>query len=200
MVINLFLICVVIDIILMVITISLIKHIQMLNEKCKIYDDELISISRFNEYTEYLRDMFDADLKILPESKDIKIPTRAHESDAGYDVYCPADMICTAGEDTLIPLGWSSSFNNGFAMIFKDKSGVATRDKLAVCSGVIDAAYRGIVTVHFRNESGTDITFTKGQKIAQFMMVPVWTGQPKVVDSLSETKRGMGGFGSTGTH
>jgi dUTP pyrophosphatase len=143
---------------------------------------------------------FFADLKVCPDHKQVKIPTRAHDSDAGYDVFAPEDVIVMPGEDLLVPLNWSCSFNPGWAMIFKDKSGVATKNKLAVCSGVIDSAYRGTVTVHFRNENREPVRLTEGQKIAQFMMVPVSTEQPQVVASLDETERGTGGFGSTGTH
>lgn len=140
------------------------------------------------------------ELKIMPVTKDCKIPTRAHGSDAGFDCYTPEEVVCKAGEDTLIPLGWSSKFNEGWAMVIKDKSGIATKHKLTVCSGIIDSAYRGIVTVHFRNESGFDIVLEKGQKIAQFLMIPVWNGYPEVVGELDDTVRGSGGFGSTGVH
>lgn len=142
----------------------------------------------------------DPELLVCPDTKDTKIPTRAYDSDAGYDVYCPDDIVCPAHQDTFIPLGWSSSFRPGWAMIFKDKSGVASKLKLSVCSGVVDAAYRGPITVHFRNSTSEDVVLTKGQKISQFMMVPVGATQPKVVASLDETERGTGGFGSTGTH
>lgn len=138
------------------------------------------------------------ELKIKLIHEAAKCPAVAHNTDAGYDVYTPEAVYCPAGLDTFIPVGWKCEFNAGFAMIFKEKSGVSKNKKLSVCSGVIDAAYRGEVVVHFRNTSGTDVSFDPGEKIAQFMMIRVFNDPAIVVEELSDTERGEGGFGSTG--
>ena len=127
------------------------------------------------------------------------MPTRAHDTDAGCDVYSPIDCIIPASKDILIPLNWRSEFPNGYAMIMKEKSGVATKLKTSIGACVVDSQYRGIVHAHLFNHSNETIEIKKGQKITQFIIVPVWCGQPKEVTELDlNTSRGTGGFGSTG--
>ena len=138
-------------------------------------------------------------LKILLIDENAKMPTRAHDGDAGCDVYSPIDISIEARQDILIPLGWKCSFPKGHVMIIKEKSGVATKLKLDVGACVVDSSYRGIVHVHLFNNSNELVTISKGQKIAQFILIECWDGQPEDVKELDEdTSRGEGGFGSTG--
>lgn len=126
------------------------------------------------------------------------IPTRAHKTDAGLDVYSVEDAVIEANGDYLFGLGWSCAVPEGFALIVKEKSGRAVKDKLHVGGCVIDSGYRGEVHVHLFNAGQKDVIIRRGEKIAQILMIPVWSGIPEVVDSLDETSRGDGGFGSTG--
>lgn len=128
-----------------------------------------------------------------------KIPTRANDSDAGLDLYTPIDVIVPARGDVLVPLGIRVAFPEGYVMIVQEKSGVATKKKLDLGAKIIDAGYRGICHVHLFNNSDDDVIFAAGDKIAQALVVPCWTGQPVLVDELCmDTTRGTGGFGSTG--
>lgn len=127
------------------------------------------------------------------------MPTRAHDTDAGCDVYSPHHYVIQSFGDVLIPLNWRCEFPNGYAMILQEKSGIATKYKLDLGAKLVDSAYRGIVHCHLFNNSDKAIEICSRQKIAQFIITPVWTGQPTKVKELNlNTDRGEGGFGSTG--
>ena len=70
--------------------------------------------------------------------------------------------------------------------------------KLDKGAEVIDSTYRGEIHVHLFNHSDNPVFIPKGEKIAQFILMPIWNGEPEEVQSLVETDRGTGGFGSTG--
>jgi len=132
-------------------------------------------------------------------SENAKMPTRANEGDAGLDFYTPIDIIIDPMSDCLIPLDIKVEFPKGFALIIKEKSGIATKKKLDVGACVIDSKYRGICHIHLFNNSNKSISFIKGDKIAQGIIVPIWDGQPNKVDYISvNTERSTGGFGSSG--
>tara|TARA_R100000008_G_C3585985_1_gene172328 strand:+ start:3428 stop:3850 length:423 start_codon:yes stop_codon:yes gene_type:complete len=129
---------------------------------------------------------------------DAIIPTRAHNSDAGMDVYSVEDIRIPARGDILTGLGLASKFPNGHALLVYNKSGRATKLKLDKGAEVIDAGYRGEIHVHLFNHSDVNVVIKKGEKIAQLILVPIWAGQPIEVDELDDTERGDGGFGSSG--
>lgn len=138
-------------------------------------------------------------LKImLVDKENAKLPTQANESDAGYDVYSPIDTVIYSMGDAKIPLGWACEFPAGFCLDFKNKSGRALNDKLIVGAKLIDSGYRGIVHCHLFNLGLKPIYITKGEKISQFIVTPVWNGQIEQTVSLSDSERGEGGFGSSG--
>lgn len=132
-------------------------------------------------------------------NEDAKIPTRANDTDAGLDFYTPLDIIIRPQNDKLIPLDIKVEFPNGYALIVKEKSGIATKKKCSIGACVIDSEYRGNCMIHLFNFGHERVFFKKGDKIAQGIIVPVWTGQPKLVEKIFiDTDRGEGGFGSTG--
>jgi dUTP pyrophosphatase len=138
-------------------------------------------------------------LKIKLNSPEIKAPSRAHDTDAGIDVYSPESVTIPPNGDCKINLQLKTEFTPGFALIFKEKSGVATKKKLVLGACVVDSSYRGDLIVHLINTSTSEVTIEKGDKITQFVVVPVWSGQPEIVQEIDEnTERGAGGFGSTG--
>ena len=138
-------------------------------------------------------------LKVELVDLQAKMPTRAIDSDAGLDLYTPDEVFIEPGKDCLIPLGIKVEFPSGYAMIVKEKSGLATKKKLDVGACVIDAGYRGICHVHLFNNSDEVVYFKAGEKVAQAIIVPVWDGQPELVKKVNEnTERGAGGFGHTG--
>ena len=131
-----------------------------------------------------------------------KLPARATELSAGYDLYACLDEPVTimpgatlgvgTGFAAAIPAGW-------FAAIFA-RSGMAIKKGLrpANCVGVCDADYRGEYIVPLHNDSAEPRTVENGERIAQMVLLPCRTVEFETVEELSETARGAGGFGSTG--
>lgn len=138
-------------------------------------------------------------LNIQLLSDNAKMPTRAHDGDAGLDLYTPEKIIIFPHSDKLIPLDIRVEFPKGFAMIIQEKSGVATKKKIDIGACVVDADFRGNVQVHLINNSDEKVYLEKKSKIAQALVYPVWDGQPLQVDYINtDTDRAESGFGSTG--
>ena len=135
-------------------------------------------------------------LKIKPVINDFKQPQRATGSDAGIDVFVPEDTIIPAGEDIKVDLGFKTEFPKGYEMRFDNKSGNATKRLLEIGACLIDPSYRGNIICHVYNRGTEDVFLSKGASIAQFVVRPVWNGQPEIVSSIDmETERGESGFG-----
>ena len=137
-------------------------------------------------------------LKFLKLNPDAKIPTRAHKGDAGMDVYSIEDLLIRRRGDIKTGLGLACEFPSNHVLLVFNKSGRATKEKLDKGAEVIDSSYRGEIHIHLFNHSTGDLVIKKGEKIAQLILMPIWDGDPTEVKELSETKRGAGGFGSTG--
>lgn len=138
-------------------------------------------------------------LEIELVDKNVKAPTRGTLESAGLDFYTPVDFFINPRSDKLIPLGIKVKFPKGYALIFKEKSGIATKKKIDIGASVVDSDYRGIIHAHLINNSDDVIRFNSGDKIIQAIITPLWIGSPKIVESISDiTERGEGGFGSTG--
>jgi dUTP pyrophosphatase len=127
-----------------------------------------------------------------------KMPSRATKGDAGLDVHTPEDLTIPSGGHAKVSLGWKCQFDEGWVLLVFNKSGHAVNRGLDKGAEVIDAGYRGEVHVHLFNHSTEDVTFAAGDKIAQVLLMPVWTGQPVEGQVSTDTERGAGGFGSTG--
>ena len=133
------------------------------------------------------------------------LPTKAHEDDACYDIYAcfeEGPMIIRPGWTVMVPTGFAIEIPVGwFAAIFP-RSGLATNKGLTLvnCTGIIDAGYRNEWMVAIRNISDRTQAIQSGDRIAQFMLLPVIQTSMEVVakDKLSSSERGQGGFGSTG--
>ena len=125
------------------------------------------------------------------------MPTRAHETDAGLDLYSPALYIVPAGGSAIIDTGVHVQLPPNTAGMLKSKSGLNVKHDIT-SEGVIDVGYTGSIVVKLYNHGTTPYTVRKGDKISQLVIVPVVIPPIKVVDSLEETERGNGGFGSTG--
>lgn len=133
-----------------------------------------------------------------------KIPTKGTMESAGWDLYAALhpleQMSIEPGECQKIPTDIAMEIPYGcFGAIFP-RSGLATKDglRLANCVAVIDSDYRGNVMVPLFNDSN-DVKFIEpGQRIAQLVIIPYSFEEMFVVDELSNTARGDGGFGSTG--
>ncbi len=138
-------------------------------------------------------------LNIKLTHEDAILPNNSgNNGNAGYDMYSVEDVILNPGDDELIKTGWCCEFPKGFVMIIKDKSGRRWKGKLQTGAGVIDAVYRDEVRIVLRNISDVPVEIKKGEKVAQFIMIPIWNGAPKQVTELDMSSDRGGGFGSTG--
>ncbi|MCR5053425.1 MAG: dUTP diphosphatase [Lachnospiraceae bacterium] len=130
------------------------------------------------------------------------LPERGSEYAAGYDLFSASqDEIKIAPHETvLIGTGLSIAIPEGYFGGIYARSGLSTKEGLrpANCTGVIDADYRGEIKVALHNDSDTERIVVPGQKVAQLIIQPFMECDFQLSDELPETKRGEGGFGSTG--
>ncbi len=131
-----------------------------------------------------------------------KIPERGSTAAAGYDLFANIDkaVLIPAGETVMIGTGIAMSIPEGYFGGVYARSGLSAKEGLrpANCTGVIDADYRGEIRVALHNDSAEERTVIPGQKIAQLLIQPFLEVTFSETESLEETKRGEGGFGSTG--
>jgi len=129
---------------------------------------------------------------------DAILPSFAHETDAGMDIYSVESVTIPAGERVQVATGIALAVPEGCVGLIWDKSGVSHKAGLKVLGGVVDAGYRGELLIGLLNTSDTAHTFKAGDKIAQMLIQKI--EHPKLVEvaTLDETQRGSKGFGSTG--
>ena len=131
------------------------------------------------------------------------MPTYGSEFAAGADLYACIDEAVTInpGETHMIPTGLAMELPMGYAGIIYPRSGMASKRGLAPANkvGVVDPDYRGEFMVALHNHSLTPQTVEPNERIAQLVITPFITAQFEETEELSDTVRGAGGFGSTGT-
>lgn len=129
-------------------------------------------------------------------------PTYGSAEAAGADLYAclEAPVTIAAGETVLIPTGVAMAIPAGLVGLVYARSGLATKRGLAPANkvGVIDSDYRGEIFVALHNHGAAAQTVENGERVAQLVLTPYVTAAFQAVDSLDETARGAGGFGSTG--
>lgn len=125
------------------------------------------------------------------------IPTRAHETDAGLDLYSPISTKIGAHKFRKIDTGVHVELPQGTCGLVKSKSGLMSKYGI-VTDGVVDEGYTGSIGVVLFNHGDQDYYVKARDRIAQLLVVPVTYAKLKVVDALDETERGNDGFGSTG--
>ena len=132
-----------------------------------------------------------------------KLPTYGSEYAAGADLYACLDAPVTIAphETVLVPTGLSLEIPVGWAGLVYARSGLASKRNLAPANkvGVIDPDYRGEVMVSLHNHGTVPQTVEPGERVAQLVLTPYLTAQFFETETLSDTVRGQGGFGSTGT-
>lgn len=138
------------------------------------------------------------DIQVQKLHKDAKIPEFAHNTDAGMDLCGVEEVSIAPGEHTVVPTGIAMAIPEGYVGLIWDKSGNAIKRGLKVLGGVIDAGYRGEIKIGIVNHGKEAHTFDVGDKVAQMLLQEVSHANFEEVDSLDETERGEGGFGSTG--
>ena len=131
------------------------------------------------------------------------LPSYGSEFAAGADLYAclEKDIIVNPHETVLIPTGIAMELPVGYAGLIYARSGLATKKGLAPANkvGVVDCDYRGEVKVALHNHSNTPQTVAVGERVAQLVITPYITAKFIECDELSQTVRGAGGFGSTGS-
>lgn len=130
------------------------------------------------------------------------LPERGSVSAAGYDLFAcmESDVVIKPHETKMIGTGLAAAIPEGYFGGIFARSGLSSKEGLrpANCTGVVDADYRGEIKVALHNDSEIERIVIVGEKIAQLVVLPFLSVEFDEVDTLSETQRGTGGFGSTG--
>ena len=184
---------------------------EVLNEM--IYGENQLTGNKkvfIDSIMDQLRDIFNKALEKyhsyaieLPMTVDegAQVPTYAHDTDAAADLYALEDTVLRGpslgnkirtGVKIQLPEGWLA------LIIPRSSIGAKTSMRLSNSVGLIDSGYRGELGVLYDNIDINDVTIHKGDRIAQLLVMPSYRFQAKVVDSLEDSDRGEGGFGSSG--
>jgi dUTP pyrophosphatase len=141
------------------------------------------------------------ELRFIKLSVKATIPTRAHDNDAGLDLYAAEAARLVPGARVSIGTGLAVAVPEGLAGLVLPRSGLALKAGVTLVNspGLIDPGYRGEVRVVLLNTDRTvDFHVRPGDRIAQLLLVPIATASPMQADALDESGRGLGGFGSSG--
>lgn len=141
-------------------------------------------------------------MNIQPLHPNFKIPTKGTDQAGAFDIYMPqAGVLYGHGDFGLkVPLGFAAAVPTGHVALILPRSGVGAKNGLALNNtcGVIDSDYRGEWIATLRVHNLMSIRWEVGDRLLQFLVVPVAQVTLSVVDVLDATSRGTGGFGSTG--
>ena len=141
-------------------------------------------------------------IKQLPHGKDLSLPSYATSHSAGMDLMAAIeqDIIIKKGERKLVPTGIAIALPDGYEAQIRPRSGLALKNGITVLNtpGTIDADYRGEIGVILINLGEEDFTVSKGMRISQMIIASYVQAKFALVEDLSATARGEGGFGSTG--
>ena len=127
-----------------------------------------------------------------------KIPVRKTAGAAGYDLISTSSVTIAPGSSGLVQTGVHISIPEGYYGKIEGRSSLGIQHSVVPFQGVIDSDYRGPIVVKLFNHARTKYRVAKGDRIAQLVLMPCYTPPLLRVDRLSTTKRGKGGFGSTG--
>lgn len=137
------------------------------------------------------------EVKIKRLNPEAKLPSYAHPGDVGLDLYSLEEVTVPPTGHHRFFNGFALEFPEGYAAIVKDKGGIS-KAGLHCMGGVFDAGFRGEYNVHLVNLSDKPYTFEKGDKVAQLVIIPVAHAKLVEVETLADSSRGTGQFGSTG--
>lgn len=136
-------------------------------------------------------------IKIKKLKENAKLPSYAHEGDVGMDLFSMETVTIKPMEHYRFWHGFAMEFPEGNAGIIMDKSSIS-KAGLIHMGGVFDAGYRGEYNTHLVNLGSEPYTVEEGDKVSQLVIVPVAIVEIEETDTLSESARGEGAFGSTG--
>ena len=141
-------------------------------------------------------------IRIQKRKKNARIPTRGSAQAAGCDLYAclEQEVVIPPHESAMIGTGLSVEIPDGYFGGIFARSGLSAKEGLrpANCVGVVDSDYRGEVLVALHNDSDTERKVEDGERIAQLLILPYICPEFEETESLRETARGEGGFGSSG--
>ena len=144
--------------------------------------------------------MIEIELQRLPHGEGLPLPARATEHAAGLDVVAAEDVTLSPGGRHAVATGFAIAIPEGYEVQVRPRSGLALKHGITCLNtpGTIDSDYRGEVKVILANLGTESFEVRRGERIAQLVPAPVLKLNFREVDQLSETRRGAGGFGSTG--
>ena len=135
-------------------------------------------------------------------SREVSLPRYETDGSSGLDLaaFIDKNIEIKPGKSEIIPTGLAVAIPNNFEIQIRPRSGLAAKNQISVLNtpGTIDSDYRGELKVILINLSNEIFIVEKGLRIAQMILCPVVKAKLKEVESLEDTKRGSGGFGSTG--
>lgn len=139
-------------------------------------------------------------IEVVWSDPGVALPVYAREGDAGLDVAAAATVTLEPGGRELVPTGLRVAIPAGYAGLVMPRSGLALRSGVTVLNapGLIDSGYRGEIGVLLVNHGARTVVIQRGERIAQLVIQPVARAQLVEVRELPESRRGEGGFGSTG--
>jgi len=139
-------------------------------------------------------------IKIQKLNEKAIIPTSGTKDSAGYDFYLIDDISILPHQNAKCPTGLAVEIPQGYFGAIFARSGLASKKSIrpSNCVAVIDADYRGEITIVLHNDSDEKVDLNKGDRIAQMVIMPFLSVEFEEVNELSKTERNTGGFGSTG--
>ena len=139
-------------------------------------------------------------VKRLPEAGDLPLPEYETAGSAGMHVRAAEALTIAPGNRGLVGTGFAFAIPQGYEVQVRPRSGLALKKGISVLNtpGTIDSDYRGEIKVILANLGEEDFVIERGDRIAQIVVAPVQRGDLIEVADLDETRRGTGGFGSTG--
>lgn len=142
----------------------------------------------------------DYNIKIKLLNKDARLPFRAHEGDAGLDLFSCEEKIIKSGETALISTGIQMELPKGTEAQVRPRSGLALKHSITVLNspGTIDEGYRGEIKIILINLGKTDFKIEKQMRIAQMVIAPVVKVHVVETTEITASDRGANGFGSSG--
>jgi len=138
------------------------------------------------------------DLRIAKLHNDAIIPSYAHHNDAGMDLCSVEPVTVQPNERAQIGTGIAMEIPDGYVGLIWDKSGLSHKQGIKTLGGVVDAGYRGEIKIGVINLGNEAYTFEAGHKVAQMLIQKVEQPTIVIVDTLTDSVRGDGAFGSTG--
>ena len=136
-------------------------------------------------------------IKFKALDKRAKMPEKAYETDAGFDLFAIRKQKLNGNNKSIVPTGLAFNIPEGYYAQIKDRSGMASTTTLKVKAGVIDSGYRGEIGVVMANYGPYPIEILEGDKIAQIIILPVPRVEFKKVGNIGKSPRDKKGFGST---